>query len=230
MTCKDNFLTTGQLEMQKTAKDIAKRKQIKFIESPHGTGLAFSLARLSKRDLGNTKIVHVDCLIHQSARKLFVTILRHSSNIRFSNLNYLSVDVHSLLLIVKERLAKDLKEERVLLVIDHVDSLNKTHIALLAKLLKFANPPCGILIRSTTSHRLKLYKEHPRLHDEFYLKLTNENSAVIPMTSMEERLIFIKQVQGVNDEDFAKDLAKPLWGFSKMLVFIERWRLTIATR
>jgi hypothetical protein len=220
-----NFLTEGQLAMQKTAKMVWKNQQIKFIESPHGTGLSHALEKLREGfPYIKMKTVHVDCLRKRSLRQISVIILRKAANIKFSNLSHLTVNIDRLLLVVKERMLTDLKNEKVLLVIDHIDVLHDDQLHRLVDLLQFRKPPCGILLRSTTEHRLKTSTKAPDLHDELYIGLTSETSEMIAMMTREERVIFIRDVHGISDSGFIKDLSKENWGFSKVLKFIKSYK------
>ena len=94
----------------------------------------------------------------------------------------------------------------------------------LVDLLKFRQSPCRILLRSTTEHRIKLSNKEPYLHDALYMNLSNQSSAMIEMMSRDERKIFIRDVNGITDEGFIKDLSKPIWGFTKMIKFIKGYK------
>lgn len=207
--------------MQKTALYVAKKKCIKFLETPHGTGLSHSVAHLPPTQQ-YIRIIHVDCIDKRSVRNVFVTILHDVSTVRFSKPNYLSIAIDHLLLVVKQRMTTDLKNQTVLLVIDHIDVLNKINLQYLTRLFKFKKSPCGILLRTTTAHRLVLAKTEPALHDELYINLTKETPDMVAMTTRDERKIFIRDVCDVVNEGFINDLSKNNWGYEKMLTFIGR--------
>jgi hypothetical protein len=218
-----NFLTTGQLEMQTAAFYIWQKKWIKFVEVPHGAGLGHALADLT-RTSSHVKVVHVDCLKKRSIRDVSIEILRHATNVKFSNLSHLSISIDRLLLVVKDRLREDLRHQKLLLVIDHIDILDRQQLYRLVDLLKFRQPPCGILLRSTTEHRLKLATKETHLHDALYINLPNQAAAMIQMTTRDERKIFARDVHAITDEGFIKDLSKPIWGFTKLMKFIADYK------
>ncbi|MCZ8070321.1 MAG: hypothetical protein O9311_08195 [Cytophagales bacterium] len=218
-----DFFTEGQQAMQETAFDAWKMQHIKFIETPHGTGLAHALAGLRETS-PHVKTVHIDCLRKRSLRHISVVILREAANVKFSNFSHLSVNIDRLLLVVKQRMVADLKTQKVLLVIDHIDVLNNDQLHRLVQLLQFRKPPCGILLRTTTAHRLKISIKAPELHDALYVTLTPEPPKMVAMMTKEERTIFIRDQNEVSDAQFVKDLAKNNWGFSKVLGFIGRYK------
>jgi hypothetical protein len=219
----NGFITKGQLEMQKAAFDIWQKNWIKFIETPHGNGLGHALADM-QRTSTHIKIVHIDCLMNNSIRNLSVEILRHATNVKFSNLSHLSISIDRLLIVVKERLKEDLRNQKLLIVIDHLDVLNRQQLYRLIQLLKFRKPPCGIMLRSTTEHRLKLFKKEPILHDAVHINFPCQTATMIEIMSLEERKIFIRDIHGITNELFVKDLAKLNWGFTKMLTFIQGYK------
>ena len=219
----NRFITEGQLEMQEAAFDIWQKNCIKFIETLHGNGLGHALEDV-QRTSPHIKIVHIDCLINMSIRNVSVEILRHATNVKFSNLSHLSISIDRLLIVVKERLKEDLRNQKLLIVIDHLDVLNRHQLLRLIQLLKFRTPPCGIILRSTTEHRLKLLKKEPDLHDSLYINLPSQKATIIEPMSFEERKIFIRDIHGVSNELFVKDLARLNCGFTKMLKFIQGYK------
>lgn len=218
-------MTKGQLAMKDACLDAIRARTLKIIEAPHGVGLEHCVRNLIKYS-PYIKTVHVDCMRKRSSRYVFVSLLRDAMNVRFSNLNYLSVDLHRLLMVVRERMDADLRKENLLIVIDHIDVLRANQLEYLPKLLEFRKLPCGVIVRTTTSHRLALSKNknYPDLHDSLYVKLTPGAHTLIAMTTRDERKIFIRDVNGISNEQFINDLSKHRWGFSKMQIFIDRWK------
>ena len=47
---------------------------------------------------------------------------------------------------------------------------------------------------------------------------------MIQMMTREERKIFVRDIHGITDEGFIKDLSKPIWGFTKLKKFIDEYK------
>lgn len=216
------FLTQNQLSFITHMRDAARNRKIKIFEAPLGT--AFQHATMEFiRTSPKIKVVYMNCEESSNSRTLFVKLLKDAMNVRFSNLNYFSVNLHNLVLVVRERMMKDLMNQSVLLVFDKVHFLKNNQLSYLLKILQHHKLPCGIILRSTTSHRLNLKDRDTNLHDNFYVFLTSDKLIVEP-TTKEEMKIFIKDVHGITNESYTLDLLKNKWGFSKTLEFINRYK------
>lgn len=185
-------MTVGQLAMKQACLRNLAKKNVSIVEARHGAGLNFAIQNLIKYS-PHVKLIYADALQYRTARKIFVSLLKDGMNVRFSNLNYLSVELPGLVRVVRERMNEDLKKENVLLIVDHIDVLNGSQLYHLARLVEFNKPPCAIVLRSTTEHRLKLARRNNVLHDQLYVSLTKDRNA-FDMPSKEERQIFIRDV------------------------------------
>lgn len=220
---KPTYLTPNQATVISAALRCTAAKNVTAIFANKGIGVEYAISALAKENAMRMKIIHVNCIYAPSFRHIIVAILRVATNVKFSNLNYLRVNLDYLSKVLLDRMQKDLKGSDVLLVIDNIQELDKSGYRYLHRFLLSSKDKvsCGILIRITYAALSKLKQKSPDIYDNILEVLDDKKNFVNNTPS--EMKEFIRMAGGISDEDFINDLASKTYRVGSAIRMIERY-------